>query len=122
VQGSSYRGTGATSPVASATPSGNVNDLDDGSVGLSGKQLLGRDSTKLARKKPTTSSSQFTNYLSKIHEIQMARLKRSEDKSEQKQENLDFMMDVELKRLEVQQHELDMKKNKYRLKRENTRM
>lgn len=43
-------------------------------------------------------------------------------KSEQKQENLDFMMDVELKRLEVQQHELDMKKNKYRLKRENTRM
>lgn len=40
----------------------------------------------------------------------MARLKRSEEKSEQKQENLDFMTDVELKRLEVQQQELDMKK------------
>lgn len=63
------------------TPSDNVNDVQSDSVGLTGKRALGRDSTKATRKKAMSYSSQSTSYLSRSHDIQMARLKKSGDKS-----------------------------------------
>jgi hypothetical protein len=56
-------------PVGSATPSGSVNDMDNDEPGLIGKRPLGRDSMKASRKKAMSSSSQSTDYLSRIHYI-----------------------------------------------------
>jgi hypothetical protein len=56
-------------PVGSATPSGSVNDMDNDEPGFIGKRPLGRDSTKASRKKAMSSSSQSTDYLSRIHDI-----------------------------------------------------
>jgi hypothetical protein len=55
-----------------------------------------------------SSSSQSTDYLSRLHDIQIARLKQSEEKSELKQQNIEFMKEVELKELEVQSKEIEM--------------
>jgi hypothetical protein len=59
-----------------------------------------------------SSSSQSTDYLSRIHDISLARLKQSEDKSELKQQNIEFMKEVELKKLEVQSKEIEIQERK----------
>jgi hypothetical protein len=105
VHGSPWRGNAATEPVRSLTPTGSVNDVESDEGGSKGKRPLGRDSTKTARKKATSSSSQSTDYLARLHDIQIARLKQSEEKSELKQQNIEFMKEVELKKLEVQSKE-----------------
>jgi hypothetical protein len=76
------------------------------------KRPLGRDSTKASKKKAMSSSSQSTDYLSRIHDISLARLKQSEDKSELKQQNIEFMKEVELKKLEVQSKEIEIQERK----------
>jgi hypothetical protein len=81
-------------------------EFDEG--GSKGKRPLGRDSTKASRKKSMSSSSQSTDYLSRIHDIQIARLKQSEEKSDLKQQNIEFMKEVELKKLEVQSKEIQV--------------
>lgn len=91
VQGPSLRGAAAMSPVGSATPTRIVNDVDSDSPGLTGKRPLGQDSTKASRKKALSSSSQSTEYLTRIHNIQMARLKHSENKVEKKKHNMSFL-------------------------------
>jgi hypothetical protein len=78
VHGSPWRGNAGMEPVGSGTPSGFVNDLEYEEAGFKGKRPLGRDSTKASRKKAMSSSSQSTDYLSRIHDIQIARLKQSE--------------------------------------------
>lgn len=59
-----------------------------------------------------SSSSQSTDYLLRIHDIQIARLKQSEEKSGKKQQNIEFLKEVELKKLEVQTKELEMQQTK----------
>ena len=59
-----------------------------------------------------SSSSQSTDYLSRIHDIQIARLKQSEEKSDLKQQNIEFMKEVELKKLEVQSKEIEVQEKK----------
>jgi hypothetical protein len=71
-------------PVGNGTPSGSVNDLENEESGSKGKRPLGRDSTKASRKKAMFGSSQSTDYISRIHDIQIARLKQSEEKSDKK--------------------------------------
>jgi hypothetical protein len=85
VHGSPWRGNAGMDPVGSGTPSGSVNDLENDEAGIKGKMPLGRDSTKASRKKAMSSSSQSTEYLSRIHDIQIERLKQSEEKSDKKQ-------------------------------------
>jgi hypothetical protein len=84
VHGSPWRGNAGTEPVRSLTPTGSVNDVEYDEGGSKGKRPLGRDSTKASRKKAMSSSSQSTDYLSRLHDIQIARLKQSEEKSELK--------------------------------------
>jgi hypothetical protein len=105
VHGSPWRGNAAMEPVRSLTPTGSVNDVESDEGGSKDKRPLGRDLTKTARKKATSSSSQSTDYLARLHDIQIARLKQSEEKSELKQQNIEFMKEVELKKLEVQSKE-----------------
>jgi hypothetical protein len=112
VHGSPWRGNAATEPVRSLTPTGSVNDVESDEGGSKGKRPLGRDSTKTARKKATSSSSQSTDYLARLHDIQIARLKQSEEKSELKQQNIEFMKEVELKKLEVQSKEIEVQEKK----------
>jgi hypothetical protein len=112
VHGSPWRGNAGMDPVGSRTPSGSVNDLEYQEGGSKGKRPLGRDSTKASRKKAMSSSSQSTDYLSRIHDIQIARLKQSEEKSELKQQNIEFLKEVELKKLEVQSKEIEMQQTK----------
>jgi hypothetical protein len=59
-----------------------------------------------------SSTSQSTDYLSRIHDIQIARLKQSEEKSELKQQNIEFLKEVELKKLEVQSKEIQMQERR----------
>jgi hypothetical protein len=59
-----------------------------------------------------SSSSQSTDSLSRIHDIQIARLKQSEEKTELKQQNIEFLKEVELKKLEVQSKEIEMQQTK----------
>lgn len=106
------RGNAGMEPVGSGTPSGSVNDMENEESGSKGKRPLGRDSTKASRKKAMSSSSQSTNYLSRIHDIQIARLKQSEEKSELKQQNIEFMKEVELKKLEFQSKKIEMQQTK----------
>jgi hypothetical protein len=82
VHGSPWRGNAGTEPVRSLTPTGFVNEVEYDEGGSKGKRPLGRDSTKASRKKSMSSSSQSTDYLSRIHDIQIARLKQSEEKSD----------------------------------------
>jgi hypothetical protein len=112
VHGTPWRGNAGMEPVGSRTPSGSVNDLEDEEGRSKGKRPLGRDSTKASRKKAMSSSSQSTDYLSRIHDIQIARLKQSEEKSEIKQHNIEFLKEVELKKLEVQSKEIEMQERK----------
>jgi hypothetical protein len=112
VEGSTWRGNAGMDPVGSATPSGSINDMDNDEPGLKGKRPLGRDSTKASRKKAMSSSSQSTDYLSRIHDIQIARLKQSEEKSDKKQHNIELLKEVELKKLEVQSKEIEMQQTK----------
>jgi hypothetical protein len=112
VHGSPWRGNAGMEPVGSGTPSGSVNDLEIEEAGSKGKRPLGRDSTKASRKKAMSSSSQSTDYLSRIHDIQIARLKQSEEKSDKKQQNIEFLKEVELKKLEVQSKEIEMQQTK----------
>jgi hypothetical protein len=112
VHGSPWRGNAGMEPVGSRTPSGSVNDLEYEEGGSKGKRPLGRDSMKASRKKAMSSSSQSTDYLSRIHDIQIARLKQSEEKSELKQQNIEFLKEVELKKLEVQSKEIEMHQTK----------
>jgi hypothetical protein len=81
-------------------------EYDEG--GSRGKRPLGRDSAKASRKKSMSNSSQSTDYLSRIHDIQVARFKQSEEKSDLKQQNIEFMKEVELKKLEVQSKEIEV--------------
>ena len=108
VHGSPWRGNAGMEPVGSLTPSSSVNDLEYQEGGSKGKRSLGRDSTKASRKKAMSSSSQSTDYLSRIHDMQVARFKQSEEKSDQKQQNIEFMKEVELKKLEVQSKEIQV--------------
>jgi hypothetical protein len=112
VHGTPWRGQAGMEPIGSRAPSGLVNDLEDEEGGSKGKRPLGRDSTKASRKKPMSSTSQSTDYLSRIHDIQIARLKQSEEKSELKQQNIEFLKEVELKRLEVQSKEIQMQERR----------
>jgi hypothetical protein len=112
VHGSPWRGNAGMEPVGSRTPSSSVNDLEYEEGGSKCKRPLGRDSTKASRKKAMSSSSQSTDYLSRIHDIQIARLKQSEEKSELKQQNIEFLKEVELKKLEVQSKEIEMQQTK----------
>jgi hypothetical protein len=59
-----------------------------------------------------SSTSQSTDYLSRIHDIQIARLKQCEEKSELKQQNIEFLKEVELKKLEVQSKEIQMQERR----------
>jgi hypothetical protein len=106
------RGNAGTEPVHSLTPTGSVNEVEYDEGGSKGKRPLGRDSTKASRKKSMSSSSQSTDYLSRIHDIQIARLKQSEEKSDLKQQNIEFMKEVELKKLEVQSKEIEVQEKK----------
>jgi hypothetical protein len=108
VHGSPWRGNAGTEPVRSLTPTGSVNEVHSDEGGSKGKRPLGRDSTKASRKKSMSSSSHSTDYLSRIHDIQIARLKQSEEKSDLKQQNIEFMKEVELKKLEVQSKEIEV--------------
>lgn len=112
MQGCNYRGTARMSHVGSGTPSGNVNDVDTDSAGLIGKRPLDRDSTKAVRKKAMSSSSRSTEYLIKIHDIQIARLKHSEDKVEKKESHYEFFKDLEFNKLEVQQEQIVVEETK----------
>jgi hypothetical protein len=112
VHGSPWRGNAGMEPMGSLTPSGSVNDLKYQEGGSKGKRPLGRDSTKASRKKAMPSSSQSTDYLSRIHDIQIARLKQSEEKSKLKQQNIEFLKEFELKKLEVQSKEIEMQQTK----------
>jgi hypothetical protein len=67
---------------------------------------------KASRKKAMSSTSQSTDYLSRIHDIQIARLKQSEEKSKLKQQNIEFLKEVELKKLEVQSKEIQMQERR----------
>jgi hypothetical protein len=116
VHGSPWRGNAGMEPVGSGTPSGSVNDMDNDEAGIKGKRPLGRDSTKASRKKAMSSSSQYTEYLSRIHDIQIARLKQSEEKSDKKQQNIELLKEVELKKLEVQSKEIEMQQTKMMIK------
>jgi hypothetical protein len=116
VHGSPWRGNAGMEPVGSGTPLGSVNDLENDEAGSKGKRPLGWDSTKASRKKAMSSSSQSTDYLSRIHEIQIARLKQSEEKSDKKQQNIEFLKEVELKKLEVQSKEIEMQQTKMMIK------
>jgi hypothetical protein len=108
VHGSPWRGTAGTEPARSLTPTGSVNEVEYDEGGSRGKRPLGRDSAKASRKKSMSSSSQSTDYLSRIHDMQVARFKQSEEKSDQKQQNIEFMKEVELKKLEVQSKEIQV--------------
>lgn len=112
VQGTSLRGAAGMSPVGSATPTASVNDLDSDSLGLTGKRPLGRDSTKASRKKAMSTSSQSMKYLTRIHDLQMARLKQSEDKVEKKEAHYEVFKDLEYKKLQVQQEQIEVEKTK----------
>eukprot|EP00267_Zea_mays_P041815 XP_020393744.1 uncharacterized protein LOC109939811 [Zea mays] len=108
VHGSPWRGNAGREPVRSLTPTGSVNEVQCDEGGSKGKRPLGRDSTKASRKKSMSSSSQSTDYLSRLHDIQIARLKQSEEKSDLKQQNIEFMKEVELKKLEVKSKEIEV--------------
>jgi hypothetical protein len=112
VQGCNYRGTARMSPVGSGTPSSNINDVDTDSAGLIDKRPLDRDSTKAARKKAMSSSSRSIGYLIKTHDIQIARLKHSEDKVEKKEAHYEFFKDLEFNKLEVQQEQIVVEETK----------
>jgi hypothetical protein len=59
-----------------------------------------------------SSTSQSTDYLSRIYGIQIARLKQSEEKSELKQQNIEFLKEVELKKLEIRSKEIQMQERR----------
>jgi hypothetical protein len=109
VHGSPWRGNAGTEPVRILTPIGSVNEVKFEEGGSKGKRPLGRDSTKASRKKAISSSSQSNEYLCRLHDIQIARLKQSEEKSDLKQQNIEFMKEVELNKLEVQSKEIEVK-------------
>jgi hypothetical protein len=112
VHGSPWRGTAGTEPARSLTPTGSVNEVEYDEGGSRGKRPLGRDSAKASRKKSMSSSSQSTDYLSRIHDMQVARFKQSEEKADLKQQNIEFMKEVEMKKLEVQSKEIQVQEKK----------
>jgi hypothetical protein len=112
VHGSPWRATAGTEPGRSLTPTGSVNEVEYDEGGSRGKRPLGHDSAKASRKKSMSSSSQSTDYLSRIHDMQVARFKQSEEKSDLKQQNIEFMKKVELKKLEVQSKEIQVQEKK----------
>jgi hypothetical protein len=52
-----------------------------------------------------SSSSQYREYLSKIHELQIACIKQNEDKIEKKEARYEFFKDLKIKKLEVRKQE-----------------
>lgn len=113
VQGSNYRGTTWMSLVAGGTPSDNVNDVQSDYAGLTGKMHQAVTLQSLQGRRPClihlsqlTTFPEFMTY--RWHIFQ-----KSEDKLE-KQENIEFLKDVELKNLEVRNMEIEMQQTKFK--------